>query len=105
MSVRAGLSGTARCVSLESSGPRGRARRLEHVRDLGLFGNGIESTASAVTAVAAFGPTPDFYEETIGNAILLGGDTDTIAAMAGAISGPTSKSKLSQTTCSATWKT
>ncbi|MAT72697.1 MAG: hypothetical protein CMJ58_24725 [Planctomycetaceae bacterium] len=77
----------SRCASLEYSGPLGRARRLEHVRDLGLFGNGIEATASAVTAIAAFGLTPDSYEETIGNAILLGGDTDTIAAMAGAISG------------------
>jgi poly(ADP-ribose) glycohydrolase ARH3 len=77
----------SRCVSLEYSGPLGRARRLGHVRDLGLFGNGIEATASAVTAVASFGLTPDSYEETIGNAILLGGDTDTIAAMAGAISG------------------
>jgi poly(ADP-ribose) glycohydrolase ARH3 len=77
----------SRCVSLEYSGPLGRASRLDHVRDLGLFGNGIEATASAVTAIAAFGLTPDSYEETIGNAILLGGDTDTIAAMAGAISG------------------
>ncbi|MCA9261876.1 MAG: ADP-ribosylglycohydrolase family protein [Planctomycetales bacterium] len=76
-----------RCVSIEYRGPLGRARRLRHVRDLGLFGNGIEATASAVTAVASFGLTPDSYEETIGNAILLGGDTDTIAAMAGAISG------------------
>lgn len=78
---------TSRCMSLEYIGPLGRASRLEHVRDLGLFGNGIEATASAVTAVASFGLTPDSYEETIGNAILLGGDTDTIAAMAGAISG------------------
>jgi poly(ADP-ribose) glycohydrolase ARH3 len=31
--------------------------------------------------------TPDSYEQAIGNAILLGGDTDTIAAMAGAICG------------------
>lgn len=77
----------SRCVSLEYSGPLRRARRLEHARDLGLFGNGIEATASAVTAVASFGLTPDSYEETIGNVILLGGDTDTIAAMAGAISG------------------
>ncbi|MEM9657325.1 MAG: ADP-ribosylglycohydrolase family protein, partial [Planctomycetota bacterium] len=77
----------SRCASLEFSGPLRRASRLDHVRDLGLFGNGIEATASAVTAAASFGLTPDSYEETIGNAILLGGDTDTIAAMAGAISG------------------
>lgn len=77
----------SRCMSLEYSGPLGRASRLDRVQDLGLFGNGIEATASAVTAVASFGMTPDSYEETIGNAIMLGGDTDTIAAMAGAISG------------------
>lgn len=40
-----------------------------------------------MTAIASFGLTPDSYEQTIGNAILLGGDSDTIAAMAGAISG------------------
>lgn len=76
-----------RCTSDAYSGPLRRAARLENVRDLGLFGNGIEATASVVTAIAAFGLTPDSYGETIGNAILLGGDTDTIAAMAGAISG------------------
>jgi poly(ADP-ribose) glycohydrolase ARH3 len=54
---------------------------------LALFGNGVEATSSVVTAIACFGLTPDSFEETIGNAILLGGDTDTIAAMAGAISG------------------
>jgi poly(ADP-ribose) glycohydrolase ARH3 len=31
--------------------------------------------------------TPESYTQTIGHAILLGGDTDTIAAMAGAVSG------------------
>jgi len=76
-----------RCSSLEFSGPLGRAAQLSDVRNLGLFGNGIEATASVVTAVAAFGLTPDSYVETVGNAILLGGDTDTIGAMAGAISG------------------
>ncbi|WP_425394934.1 ADP-ribosylglycohydrolase family protein [Aeoliella sp.] len=76
-----------RCGAPEYSGALRRAARLDTVRDLGLFGNGIEATASVVTAIAAFGLTPDSYGETIGNAILLGGDTDTIAAMAGAISG------------------
>jgi poly(ADP-ribose) glycohydrolase ARH3 len=75
------------CTSLEYSGPLRRAAKLSDVRNLALFGNSIEATSSVVTAIAAFGLTPDSYEETIGNAILLGGDTDTIAAMAGAISG------------------
>ena len=78
---------SARCTSIEFAGPLKRAERLTDKRDLALFGNGIEATASVVTAVASFTLTPHSYTETIGNAILLGGDTDTIAAMAGAISG------------------
>ena len=76
-----------KCTSLEYSDPLRRAAKLSDVCNLALFGNGIEATSSVVTAIAAFGLTPNSYEETIGNAILLGGDTDTIAAMAGAISG------------------
>ncbi len=64
-----------------------RASRLDDPADIELFGNGIEATSSVVTAIAAFSLAADSYEQTIGNAILLGGDTDTIAAMAGAISG------------------
>ena len=40
-----------------------------------------------MTAIASFSLTPNSYAETIGNLILLGGDTDTMAAMAGAVSG------------------
>jgi poly(ADP-ribose) glycohydrolase ARH3 len=40
-----------------------------------------------VTAIACFSLWPHSYEEVVGNAILLGGDTDTIAAMAGSIAG------------------
>ncbi len=76
-----------RSNSIEYSGPLNRAARVQNPKDLGLFGNGIEATSSVVTAIACLGLTPYSYEQTIGNAILLGGDTDTIAAMAGAISG------------------
>jgi len=76
-----------RCQAPEYSGPLRRAGRIQQPRDLALFGNGIAAADSVVTAVACFGLTPHSYERTIGNAILLGGDTDTIAAMAGAISG------------------
>jgi poly(ADP-ribose) glycohydrolase ARH3 len=72
---------------MEYSGPLRRAGQVNNPKDLCLFGNGIEATSSVVTAIACFGLTPNSYEQTIGNAILLGGDTDTIAAMAGAISG------------------
>lgn len=76
-----------RCDSLEYAGPLRRAAKIDSPKDLGLFGNGIEATSSVVTALACFGLTPQSYEQTIGNAILLGGDTDTIAAMAGAVCG------------------
>lgn len=55
--------------------------------DLTRLGNGIAAQDSVVTAIACFTLFPDCYEDVISNAILLGGDTDTIAAMAGAISG------------------
>jgi poly(ADP-ribose) glycohydrolase ARH3 len=78
---------SARCSLAEYAGPLRRAARIKSSNDLGLFGNGIEAPSSVVTAIACFGLTSESYEMTIGNAILLGGDTDTIAAMAGAISG------------------
>jgi poly(ADP-ribose) glycohydrolase ARH3 len=77
----------AKCRAIDYSGPLRRAMRLDDPRDLALFGNGIEAASSVVTAIASFALTPGSYEQTIGNTILLGGDTDTIAAMAGAISG------------------
>jgi poly(ADP-ribose) glycohydrolase ARH3 len=76
-----------RCSSMEYSGPLRRAAQVTDWRDLALFGNGIEATSSVVTAVAAFALTPDSFEETVSTIIRLGGDTDTIAAMAGALSG------------------
>jgi poly(ADP-ribose) glycohydrolase ARH3 len=54
---------------------------------LGVLGNGIEALESVPTAVACFACSPDSYPEAVASAILLGGDTDTIAAMAGALSG------------------
>ena len=78
---------SSRCASPEYSGPLRRAGDIDNAKDLALFGNGIEAQSSVVTAIACFALTPDSYEQTIGNAIFLGGDTDTIAAMAGSISG------------------
>lgn len=77
----------ARCHAVDYSGPLRRAAQLSNPKDIALFGNGIEAASSVVTAIAAFSMAPDSYEQAIGSAILLGGDTDTIAAMAGAISG------------------
>jgi poly(ADP-ribose) glycohydrolase ARH3 len=64
-----------------------RAINLPALEDLALLGNGIQALESVVTAIAAFAHTPGSYADTIANVILLGGDTDTLAAMAGAVSG------------------
>ncbi len=55
--------------------------------DLVALGNQIQALHSVPTAIAAFALTPESYEETISNVIFLGGDTDTLGAMAGALSG------------------
>ncbi len=55
--------------------------------DLVALGNGIQALESVPTAIASFALTPRSFEETIANVIFLGGDTDTLAAMAGAIAG------------------
>ena len=77
----------ARCLAPEFSEKMERASSVASVDELELLGNGIEALESVPTAIACFSLNPNSYELTIGNAILLGGDTDTIAAMAGAISG------------------
>ena len=63
------------------------AQRVEELVDLGALGNRIEALHSVPAAIASFALTPDSFEETICNVIFLGGDTDTLAAMAGALSG------------------
>jgi len=52
-----------------------------------VLGNGIEAPRSVPTAIYCFLRQTQSYEDTVIYAISLGGDTDTIAAMAGAISG------------------
>jgi poly(ADP-ribose) glycohydrolase ARH3 len=52
-----------------------------------MLGNGIEAPRSVPTAIYCFLRQPQSYKDTVIYAISLGGDTDTIAAMAGAISG------------------
>ena len=54
---------------------------------LARLGNGIEALESVPTAIASFALTPDPFEATVSNVIFLGDDTDTLAAMAGALSG------------------
>ena len=54
---------------------------------IAVLGNGIEAPRSVPTAIYCFLRQPQSYNDTVIYAISLGGDTDTIAAMAGAISG------------------
>ena len=51
------------------------------------LGNSLEAENSVITAIVCFLHSPDSYEETISRAVSLGNETDTLAAMAGAISG------------------
>ena len=63
------------------------ATRVQAPRELAGLGNRIEALHSVPTAIASFALTPESFEETVSNVIFLGGDTDTLAAMAGALSG------------------
>lgn len=57
-------------------------------RDLAqVLGSGISAHTSVPTALACFLAHPDSFPDAIKTAISLGGDTDTIAAMTGALSG------------------
>ena len=62
-------------------------RSLSDESELTQFGNGIEAHESVVTAIGCFALHPDSFEEAIATAIWQGGDTDTIAAMTGALVG------------------
>src|SRR5262245_34601519 len=75
------------CTSAEFRAQMNQAASVESAADLAPLGNRIEALWSAPTAIASFGLTPHSYADTIGNVILLGGDTDTLAAMSGAVSG------------------
>ena len=51
------------------------------------LGNGIEAFNSVPTAIYSFLTHPNSFAQAVVNAVSLGGDTDTIGAMTGAISG------------------
>jgi poly(ADP-ribose) glycohydrolase ARH3 len=63
------------------------AARLAPDDPLAPFGSSIRADRSAVTALACFAADPHSYEDVVARAIGLGDDTDTVAAMAGAVSG------------------
>lgn len=75
------------CDSEEYRAKLERAARLHGPEELAELGNGIQALESVPTALACFALSPQDYSTAIGRAILLGGDTDTIAAMTGALSG------------------
>jgi poly(ADP-ribose) glycohydrolase ARH3 len=77
----------ARCQSEEFRTRLEAAARAQTPEDLARLGNGIEAHRSVPTAIAAFATAPESYAAVIGRVIFLGGDTDTMAAMAGALSG------------------
>jgi len=59
----------------------------DRAKVIAVLGNGIEAPRSVPTAIYCFLLQPKSYKNTVTYAISLGGDTDTIASMAGAISG------------------
>jgi poly(ADP-ribose) glycohydrolase ARH3 len=59
----------------------------DRAKVVAVLGNGIEAPRSVPTAIYCFLKQPESYKDTVIYAVSLGGDTDTIAAMAGAISG------------------
>jgi poly(ADP-ribose) glycohydrolase ARH3 len=63
------------------------ASRLRPGDTLSFLGNGIEAHRSVVTAIACFAASPGAYEPAVSRALGQGNDTDTLAAMAGALSG------------------
>jgi poly(ADP-ribose) glycohydrolase ARH3 len=63
------------------------AARLRPGDTVSFLGNSLEAHRSVVTAVACFASSPRSYEDAVARAIGLGDDTDTLAAMTGALAG------------------
>lgn len=70
--------------------------KVTNETEIAEFGNGIEAHESVVTALACFALHPTDFREAIAIAIWQGGDTDTIAAMTGALVGAHIGSEFSQ---------
>ena len=74
-------------VNDEYKGRLNDALKLSDDESLNSLGSSIKAHESVVTAIMCFLRNIDSYEATIANAISLGNDTDTLAAMAGGLSG------------------
>jgi poly(ADP-ribose) glycohydrolase ARH3 len=77
----------AECISEEFRSRLRLASTVQTPADLAGLGNGIEALESVPTAIASFALAPESFEATVGQVVMLGGDTGTLAAMAGALSG------------------
>jgi len=66
---------------------RGLLGKADKSTVIGELGHGIEAFNSVPTAIYSFLSFPDSFADAVVYAISLGGDTDTIGAMTGAISG------------------
>jgi poly(ADP-ribose) glycohydrolase ARH3 len=75
------------CESAEYRAKLEEAARVRTADELIGLGNRIEALHSVPTAIASFAIAPESFADAIANVIFLGGDTDTLAAMAGALSG------------------
>lgn len=63
------------------------ASRLRPGDTVSMLGNSLEAHRSVVTSIACFAGSPRSYEDAVVRAISQGDDVDTLAAMAGALSG------------------
>ncbi|MBY0397230.1 MAG: ADP-ribosylglycohydrolase family protein, partial [Thermoleophilia bacterium] len=63
------------------------AQRLGKTASVDEFGNSPEAHRSVMTSIAIFAASPDDYAGVVSRAIGQGNDTDTLAAMAGALCG------------------
>jgi poly(ADP-ribose) glycohydrolase ARH3 len=63
------------------------AMRLRRGDSIAVLGHTLEAHRSVVTAIAAFAASPADYTFAVGRVIGLGDDTDTLAAMTGALCG------------------
>jgi poly(ADP-ribose) glycohydrolase ARH3 len=63
------------------------ARKLRPGHAVGFLGNSLPAHRSVMTAIACFTTSPNSYEGAVAKAIALGDDTDTLAAMTGALAG------------------
>jgi poly(ADP-ribose) glycohydrolase ARH3 len=77
----------AACSSEEYRVKLQRAAALDGAGGLADLGNGIQALESVPTALASFALAPESFADAVGQVVFLGGDTDTLAAMTGALSG------------------